>query len=88
LGENCRIKRQARRKRKTGPAFALDVLLCHTHGCSFTVYPPGYGPYERQSLAPLSPSGEPLQAEASQNERRERLESWRGTSFRRGPRCS
>ena len=85
--ESCRIKRQARRRRKVGPSFALDVLLCQTHRHSFTVYPPGYGPYERQSLAPVSPSGEPLQEAGCQNKGEERLELWRGTSFRRCPRC-
>ncbi len=99
-GQSCRIKRQGQRTRKTGPAFALDVMLCHTHGGSFTVYPPGYGPYDRESMAPLGPSGEPLQEAASQSEqaseplqetasdskRKEQLELWRGTTFRRGPR--
>src|SRR5688572_6949088 len=86
--QECRIKRQGRRVRKTGPAFAPELMLCRTHEASFTVYPPGYEPYGRQSVAPVSAGGEPLQGSECEGEGPERLGAWRGTLFRRGPRCS
>lgn len=85
--ERCQIKRHGRRKRKTGPEFGVEVLMCRTHEGSFSVYPPGYEPYGRQSLAPVSAAGDPMQPEPASEAGDERLEMWRGTSFRRCPRC-
>lgn len=51
------------RHRKTGPAHALSVVRCRTHGASFTLYPPGYAPYRRQALLRLSPSGVEVEAD-------------------------
>lgn len=45
------------RFRKTGPSHRLAVVKCY-HGPAFTLYPPGYGPYKRISVAPLSGTGE------------------------------
>jgi hypothetical protein len=82
--EGCRIKRQARRRRKTGPEFPLDVLLCHTHQGSFTVYPPAFEPWGRKALAPLAPNGEALESVVPV---KAGPGLWRGTSFRCSPRC-
>jgi len=46
----CRLKEHSRRQRETGPAPDLVVVRCKTHGCFFTIYPPGYVPYGRQRL--------------------------------------
>ncbi len=56
----CRIARDHRRDRKTGPEFPILVLRCYTHGRSFTLYPLGHVPYGRTAVAPVSPDGELL----------------------------
>jgi len=33
------------------------VLVCKEHSIGFTLYPPGYYPYSRHTLAPVSPDG-------------------------------
>ena len=35
----------------------MTVALCRKHKHAFTVYPPGYAPYTRQSVAPAAPNG-------------------------------
>lgn len=55
--QSCRVRFNFYRIRQTGPSFPLAVLRCTTHGCSFTVYPPGYVPYGRQPILNTSPSG-------------------------------
>jgi len=54
---DCRIKNSHRRFRKTGPEFSLFVVVCKEHNIGFTLYPPGYYPYSRHSLAPVSFDG-------------------------------
>jgi hypothetical protein len=56
--ERCRIRAHDWRNRKTGPSVSLRVLKCLTHARAFTVYPPGYVPYGRQSWLPLDLRGD------------------------------
>jgi len=58
VGELCRLVRHSFRDRKTGPRFALRILFCATHGCHFTVYPPGHVPYGREAMAPVDERGQ------------------------------
>ena len=53
----CDVKHCRFRNRKTGPCHPLVVVKCH-HGPAFTLYPPGYGPYKRTPVAPMSAAGE------------------------------
>lgn len=53
----CRIGIHHLRDRKTGPCFLLTVIQCHKHNKFFTLYPPGYAPYGRKTLAPVAPDG-------------------------------
>ena len=54
---DCRIRINHLRNRKTGPEFPLFVLVCKEHNIGFTLYPPGYYPHSRHTLAPVSPDG-------------------------------
>ena len=80
--ERCRLEKHDFRPRKTGPEVPLRVLLCHTHGHFFTVYPPGHVPYGRVALAAVDLQGEPIGRDLP-----EPLGSCEGTLFRGGPRC-
>lgn len=51
----CAIRVQHYRNRQYGPSFPLLVAKCKTDKRSFTIYPPGYTPYERHPLAPVAP---------------------------------
>lgn len=53
----CRVLYNFKRQRRTGPSFPLTVVRCTTHGCSFTLYPPGSVPYGRQAVVIQSPCG-------------------------------
>lgn len=64
----CRIKNSHRRDRKTGPDFSIFVVVCKEHNIGFTLYPPGYYPYSRHTLAPVSSAGS-LPAEQAENHR-------------------
>ena len=55
--DECDVRLHRWRPRDTGPCHPLAVVKCH-HGSAFTLYPPGYGPYKRKSVAPMSPTGE------------------------------
>jgi len=49
------------RARSTGPEIPLAVVRCRDHcGPAFTLYPPGYTPYGRRPIAPVSLSGQVL----------------------------
>jgi hypothetical protein len=61
----CALAVHHERFRKTGPFHFLTVVRCRTHGASFTLYPPGYAPYRRQSLLRLSPDGVQLEGDAA-----------------------
>jgi len=54
---DCNVSLHLWRHRDTGPCHSLAVVKCH-HGPAFTLYPPGYGPYKRKAVAPMSPTGE------------------------------
>ena len=54
----CRLRVDHFRERKTGPCFALAVLVCGVHQLGFTLYPPGHVPYGRVAIAPLDVDGE------------------------------
>jgi hypothetical protein len=60
-GEPCKICKHGFRERKTGPEIPLRVLRCEPHGRYFTVYPPGYMPYGRCSVAVVDLRGEPVE---------------------------
>jgi hypothetical protein len=54
---DCDLGTAYYRRRKTGPGHPLAVVHCRTHGAAFTLYPPGYAPYRRQSVLRLSHDG-------------------------------
>jgi hypothetical protein len=56
----CRLGIDHHRVRKTGPRHLLAVVVCGTHGCGFTLYPPGYAPYRRQPVLHVAPDGSPV----------------------------
>ena len=53
----CATKIDYYRGRKTGPQHPLAMARCRTHGCGFTLYPPGFAPYQRQPLINIAPDG-------------------------------
>lgn len=57
---DCDLQTAYYRRRKTGPGHPLAVVHCRTHGAAFTLYPPGYAPYRRQSVLRLSHDGSPI----------------------------
>jgi len=73
----CRLKAKDWSDRKTGPVNPMRVLECTTHKCCFTVYPMGYGPYERRPDAAVAPDGSPLIVVADDPAN----EALRGTKF-------
>lgn len=56
--ERCRLVIDHLRQRKTGPRHPLAVVRCRTHGCGFTLYPAGFGPYLRQPVVQMAPDGQ------------------------------
>ena len=59
-GQSCTIVVDHLRERKTGPPFSLHVVYCKVHTIGFTLYPPGYYPYSRHTLAPVDSEGNQL----------------------------
>ena len=59
-GQSCKIVIDHLRERKTGPPFSLYVVRCEKHKIGFTLYPPGYYPYSRHTLAPVDAEGNQL----------------------------
>ena len=79
----CRVVYNFKRHRTTGPSFPLTVVRCTTHGCSFTLYPPGYVPYGRQAVVIRSPCGDtPFREESNPGQTIEDL--FEGTLFQSG----
>ena len=76
--EQCKVSVHDRRFRKTGPSHPLVVAACATHEGAFTLYPAGYGPYQRRPVQRLSPDG---RAVASAPEAGEPAGDWQGTLF-------
>lgn len=60
-GEPCSVRFHHLRRRTTGPAPAIVVCECSTHGKCFGLYPPGGVPYARVRWCPVGPGGEALQ---------------------------
>lgn len=56
---SCALRLLRRRPRKTGPRFPLWVLHCRGHRRAFTLYPPGFAPWQRQPVERLGPDGSP-----------------------------
>lgn len=56
-GEPCLVRVDHLRPRKTGPCFPLTVACCDTHEVAFTLYPPGFVPYGRAPIAPVTHDG-------------------------------
>ncbi len=75
---DCDIHPDHHRQRKTGPAHPLAVVRCHAHGVAFTLYPPGYAPYRRQSVLNLSYDGSSMIREKGRDKERADFE---GTLF-------
>lgn len=65
--DGCDVKGKGWRLRPTGPCHPLAKAKCH-HGPAYTLYPPGFGPYQRNSVAPVSASGEIVRVGAGQDE--------------------
>ncbi|QDV09319.1 hypothetical protein Poly30_48770 [Planctomycetes bacterium Poly30] len=55
--EVCCITSDHDRHRKTGPGHPIRVVRCSAHDIAFTLYPPGFAPYRRQSVALVGPDG-------------------------------
>jgi hypothetical protein len=58
----CEVSFHHVRVRKTGPCYGLVVMTCLSHGRGFTLYPPGFGPYQRSAVVQLGPDGGPIMA--------------------------
>ena len=75
----CDVRRKSQRLRKTGPRFALTIAKCHRHGAHFTIYPPGYAPYQRVPVLTLSADGAPILG--NDDKARSHLEAFDGSVF-------
>lgn len=60
-GERCQVVKHSFRRRKTGPEIELRILHCKQQQRYFTVYPTGYVPFGRCSLAQVDFRGEPIE---------------------------
>jgi len=64
----CQVWVHDWRDRAEGPGFELMIVYCKTHNRYFTVYPPGWAPYERSRVVPG--------ADAASG-----VDTWEGTVF-------
>jgi hypothetical protein len=55
--DECKVVKDGWGHRDTGPCHPLRRVRCH-HGPGYRLYPPGYGPYQRASVAPADSAGE------------------------------
>lgn len=53
----CKVVANGWGYRDTGPCHPLRRVKCH-HGPAYRLYPPGYAPYQRESVAPVDGAGE------------------------------
>jgi hypothetical protein len=53
----CKVVANGWGARDTGPRHPLRRVKCH-HGPGYRLYPPGYAPYQRESVAPVDSVGE------------------------------
>lgn len=60
MGE-CHLVKNGWGLRDTGPCHPLRRVKCH-HGPGYTLYPPGYAPYRRESVAPVDSANEMVRA--------------------------
>ena len=65
--DECDVKDKGWRLRSTEPCHPLAKAKCH-HGPAYTLYPPGFAPYQRSSVAPMSASGEIVRVGAGSDE--------------------
>jgi hypothetical protein len=56
-GDLCRVSLNHYRHRKVSGGQRFAVYSCSTHRRSFTVYPPGYRPYQRRQIIPVDHRG-------------------------------
>lgn len=61
-GRGCQVWIHDWRARVEGPEFKLMIVYCKTHDRYFTVYPPGWGPYERTRVVPEPDAGSGIEA--------------------------
>lgn len=91
VGEGCQIGPHSTRERKTGPDFGLRIFKCSVHDRYFTVYPPGYVPYARQRIAPVTEGGAAIvpvnEDESGIRSDAELKQLWRGCLPGGGPGC-
>lgn len=73
----CDVRGRYLRPRKTGPRHPLQVVRCYTHHLAFTLYPPGFGPYQRKPVLQLAPEGRAILHEKTE----ESLPDFHGTLF-------
>lgn len=59
----CSITIDHYRHRKTGPEHSLAVARCSTHALGFTLYPPGFAPYRRQTVLKIASDDRNLSTE-------------------------
>ena len=90
----CRLVIVHHRHRKTGPQHPVTVMRCRTHGCAFTLYPPGYAPYRRQPVMSVAPDGAEFCCETDKDREETRfdetlfegaLDAKRGRSWMKSP---
>ena len=63
-GDDACLPRQSHlRLRKTGPCHPLAVKHCQLHGHAYTLYPPGFAPYQRRAVERRSIAGQLLVVE-------------------------
>jgi hypothetical protein len=72
---SCKICVERWRPRKCGIPFSLAGFHCATHDASFTIYPPGWGPYARRPLVSVDHSGCVIEQEDGES-------PWSDTSFK------
>jgi hypothetical protein len=53
----CKVVANGWGYRDTGPCHPIRRVKCH-HGPAYRLYPPGYAPYQRESVAPVDSAGE------------------------------
>lgn len=78
--DECKAVKNGWRPRDTGPCHPLRRAKCH-HGPGYTLYPPGYGPYQREPVAPMSPGGELVRVGAGDESVSPGVPAWLRTLF-------
>lgn len=76
----CKVVKNGWGHRDRGPGHPLRRVKCH-HGSGYRLYPPGYGPYQRESVAPVDVAGELVFIGAGDGVRRSGELAWYRTIF-------